>query len=124
MPFLMVLSTVGFMFGTGGRAIAAKTLGEGKANSRLSLFVWFAFGAGVILSVLGIIFSDRSENNRHICRDYGASCGVPRRASCSYICKLLFFGISGVWMSIIVAEFIAVAMSAVFLIVKRKRFHY
>ena len=59
MPFLMIMSTVGFMFGTGGSAIVAKTLGEGnreKANSYFSLFVGFAFGAGVILSVLGIIF--------------------------------------------------------------------
>lgn len=29
MPFLMILSTVGFMFGTGGSAIVAKTFGEG-----------------------------------------------------------------------------------------------
>lgn len=28
MPFLMILSTVGFMFGTGGTAIVAKAFGE------------------------------------------------------------------------------------------------
>ena len=30
MPFLMILGTVGFMFGAGGSALVAKTLGEGK----------------------------------------------------------------------------------------------
>ena len=42
MPFLMILSTVGFMFGTGGSALVAKTYGEGnkiKANRYFSLFV-------------------------------------------------------------------------------------
>ena len=35
MPFLMIVATVGFMFGTGGTAIVAKKFGEGdkeKAN--------------------------------------------------------------------------------------------
>ena len=30
MPVLMILGTVGFMFGTGGTALVAKTYGEGK----------------------------------------------------------------------------------------------
>ena len=43
MPFLMILGAVGFMFGAGGSALIAKTLGEGnrkKANSLFSLFVY------------------------------------------------------------------------------------
>ncbi len=59
MPFLMILSTVGFMFGTGGSAIVAKTYGEGKkelANSYFSLFVRVAFLLGCLLAVLAIIF--------------------------------------------------------------------
>ena len=35
MPYLMILGAVGFMFGTGGGALIAKTMGEGdkaKAN--------------------------------------------------------------------------------------------
>ena len=32
MPFIMVLGTVGFMFGTGGAAIVSKTLGEGDPD--------------------------------------------------------------------------------------------
>ncbi len=59
MPFLMIVATVGFMFGTGGTAIVAKAFGEGdpdRANRNFSLFVYVAFGLGVAFSVLGIIF--------------------------------------------------------------------
>lgn len=59
MPFLMILATVGFMFGTGGSAIVAKTFGEGdneKANKYFSLFVYIAFILGVIFAILGIVF--------------------------------------------------------------------
>ena len=58
-PFLMILSTVGFMFGTGGTAIVSKTFGEGnseKANRYFSLFVYFSFSLGLLFAVLGIIF--------------------------------------------------------------------
>ncbi len=59
MPFLMILATVGFMFGTGGTAIVAKTLGEGKkekANEYFSLFIYIAFVLGVVFAILGIVF--------------------------------------------------------------------
>lgn len=59
MPVLMIMGTVGFMFGTGGTAIVAKTYGEGdeeKANSYFSLFVYVAFGIGILLSALGFLF--------------------------------------------------------------------
>ena len=59
MPVLIILSTVGFMFGTGGSAIVAKTMGEGdmeKANKYFALFVYVAFGLGVLLAILGMIF--------------------------------------------------------------------
>lgn len=58
-PLLMILSTVGFMFGTGGTAIVSKTFGEGnseKANRYFSLFVYFSFALGLLFAVLGIIF--------------------------------------------------------------------
>ena len=48
-PFLMILGTVGFMFGTGGTAIVASTFGEGdkeKANRYFSLFVYVTFILG------------------------------------------------------------------------------
>ena len=58
-PFVMILATVGFMFGTGGSAVVAKTLGEGdkeKANRLFSLFVYAPIAIGAVLAVLGIIF--------------------------------------------------------------------
>ncbi len=30
MPFLMVVGAMGFMFGTGGSALIARTMGEGR----------------------------------------------------------------------------------------------
>ncbi len=58
-PFLMILSTVGFMFGTGGSAIVAKTFGEGdreKGNEYFSLFVYVTAALGVVFAALGIAF--------------------------------------------------------------------
>lgn len=59
MPFLMIVATVGFMFGTGGTAIVALNFGEGhreKANGLFSLFVYVAFALGVVFAILGIVF--------------------------------------------------------------------
>lgn len=59
MPFLMVIATVGFMFGTGGSALVAKSFGEGepeRANRYFSLFVYVSFALGAVLAVLGIVF--------------------------------------------------------------------
>lgn len=59
MPFLMILGSFGFMFGTGGGALIAKTMGEGrkeKANRLFSLIVYTSAGSGILLAVLGIIF--------------------------------------------------------------------
>ena len=58
-PFLMILGTVGFMFGTGGSAIVAKTLGENdekKANGLFSFFVYISLILGVIIAVVAFIF--------------------------------------------------------------------
>ncbi|MBQ6714586.1 MAG: MATE family efflux transporter [Clostridia bacterium] len=59
-PFLMILSTVGFVFGTGGSAVVGKYLGQKnpqKANDSFSLFVYTAMILGVVFAVLGIIFT-------------------------------------------------------------------
>ena len=58
MPFLMMLGCLGFMIGTGGSAIVAMTLGEGKkdlANAYFSMMVYVTIAAGILLSILGII---------------------------------------------------------------------
>lgn len=59
MPFLMMLGAIGFMFGTGGSALIAKTLGENKrdkATRLFSLFVYTSIICGIIIAVLGFIF--------------------------------------------------------------------
>lgn len=59
MPLLMIFSTVGLMFGTGGSAIVAKTFGEGdkeKANRYFSLFVYVTAALGIAFAALGIVF--------------------------------------------------------------------
>lgn len=57
MPFIMGLTALGFMMGTGGSAIVAKTLGEEKpekANEYFSLIVYTTIIGGLILSILGM----------------------------------------------------------------------
>ncbi|MBR6632741.1 MAG: MATE family efflux transporter [Clostridia bacterium] len=59
MPVLMILGTLGFMFGTGGGALIAKTLGEGKnekANRLFSFFVYVSIVLGIVLAVVSFIF--------------------------------------------------------------------
>lgn len=58
-PFLMILGSVGFIFGTGGGALIAKTMGSGdgkKANAQFSLIVYTSVILGVVLTVVGILF--------------------------------------------------------------------
>ncbi|MDO4479929.1 MAG: MATE family efflux transporter [Erysipelotrichaceae bacterium] len=58
-PALMIVSSFGFMMGTGGSAIIAKTLGEGRkkeANGYFSCLITFIFLFGVLVSSLGILF--------------------------------------------------------------------
>jgi putative MATE family efflux protein len=58
MPYLMILGAIGFMFGTGGGALIARTLGEGdtvRANRLFSLFVYASVLCGIVLTVLGIV---------------------------------------------------------------------
>ena len=59
MPVLMILGAFGFMFGTGGSALIAKTIGEGKrekANRIFSLLVYGTLILSAVLSAVSIIF--------------------------------------------------------------------
>ncbi len=58
-PFIMILGTVGFMFGTGGSALISLTMGEGdrkKANRIFSLLIYTSLILGALISILGIVF--------------------------------------------------------------------
>ena len=63
MPFLMILGAVGFMFGTGGSALIAKTMGEGRTEEANRMFSLFIYVAAAVLSLqpLGCFLSVRSH---------------------------------------------------------------
>lgn len=58
-PPMMVMGAFGFMLGTGGSALVAKTMGEGdreRANKIFSMLVYVAIALGLILTALGVVF--------------------------------------------------------------------
>jgi len=58
-PLVMMLSSVGFMLGTGGTAIIGKTLGEGQreeANRYFTMLMGAVVLFGAVLAALGILF--------------------------------------------------------------------
>ncbi len=58
MPFLMILGALGFMFGTGGSALVAKTMGEGehaRAKRIFSMLVYISAAVGVVIAFLGVL---------------------------------------------------------------------
>ena len=58
-PVIMILGSIGFMFGTGGSALIAKTLGEGKkekANQIFSLLIYVSIVLSIVLAVVAVVF--------------------------------------------------------------------
>ena len=58
-PFIMMLSALGYMFGTGGTALVAKTMGEGnqqRANGLFSMLVAVTFAAGIVCGAIVFVF--------------------------------------------------------------------
>ena len=58
-PFLMIAGALGFMLGTGGTALVAKTLGEGdsiKANKIFSMLVWCTIIIATAIGTVCFIF--------------------------------------------------------------------
>ncbi|MDD4692409.1 MATE family efflux transporter [Eubacterium aggregans] len=59
MPVVMALGSFGFMIGTGGSALIAKTLGEGderRAKDYFTMLICVVVMAGIVLSTIGFIF--------------------------------------------------------------------
>ncbi len=57
-PFITILSPIGFMFGTGGSALISKHMGMGhheKANEIFSLLVYLLIGVGIVLGFVGFL---------------------------------------------------------------------
>lgn len=103
MPYLMGISALGFMIGTGGSAFVSKTLGEGKkelANQYFSMLVLITAIGGLILSFLSFVFM------KQIVRVFGASgeligyCTLYGRISCI---SLTAFMLQNVFQSFFVA---------------------
>ena len=56
MPVLLILGCIGFMLGTGGSALIAKTMGEGKAKKAQEIFsmiVYVSVLLGIFFAILG-----------------------------------------------------------------------
>ena len=89
MPLLMIFGGLGFMFGTGGSAIVAKTIGEGKkdrANEYFTMIVCANTIVGIVLAVLGFIvlkpatvLMGADKNMLDYCMKYGKIliCAIP-----------------------------------------------
>ena len=61
MPFIMIFGGIGFMFGTGGSALVAKTMGEGdkhRANRYFTMMIVVTLICGVIISTVGVIYME------------------------------------------------------------------
>ncbi|MDE6780284.1 MAG: MATE family efflux transporter [Ruminococcus sp.] len=103
MPLLMAFGSLGFMFGTGGSAIVAKTIGEGRkesADQYFTMIVCVNFIVGIILAVTGFIFlkpaailMKASEDMLVYCLSYGKI----------LICFVPFFMLQNVFQSFFVA---------------------
>ncbi len=81
MPVIMIVGTIGFMFGTGGSAIVSMLLGEKevqKANRLFSLYIYLEIFLGFIFTIVGLIFLepiakvlDATDATLDYCLQYG-----------------------------------------------------
>lgn len=58
-PYIMIMGSVGFMFGTGGSALVAKTMGEGdkkKANEQFSFLTYISIAISIVIATFSFIF--------------------------------------------------------------------
>lgn len=77
-PVSMGVAAIGFMIGSGGSAIVAKTLGEKKeekANEYFSMLIYTSLILSIVLSVIGFFSIE------HICRAFGASGELLKHSS-------------------------------------------
>lgn len=88
-PVLMVVSTIGFLIGTGGCALVSKTLGEGnreRANQYFSMLITVTFIGTVVLSAIGFLLTPQ------IVTLLGAK-GAEMQANSILYGRILFVGI-------------------------------
>lgn len=90
MPVIMILGGFGFMIGTGGSSLVAKTLGEKdteNANRYFTMMIKLTVVLGIVLSAVGIVFM-RTAAYLRFRRDLvgNDNCRVFRVYSFSNIC--------------------------------------
>lgn len=102
-PFIMILGGTGFMLGTGGAALVAKTVGENdrdKANEYFTMIIIFTILLGAVLTILGDAFI------RPISKLLGADesmldhCVIYGRSVVSFV---IFFMLQNVFQSFLAA---------------------
>ncbi|MDD3173265.1 MAG: MATE family efflux transporter [Herbinix sp.] len=104
MPFIMILSAIGFMFGTGGSALVAKTMGEGhleKANRQFSLFVYVSIISGIVLTIISIIFIPQ------IASFLGAKSDMLN--NCVQYSRIVLIGLTGFILQMVFSSFFVTA---------------
>lgn len=79
-PLITIVMAIGIMLATGGTAIIARKMGEGKpeeANQNFSLIVVVTVGASILFSIFGLLFMNplidllgASDVLRPYCQDY------------------------------------------------------
>ena len=60
MPYIMIIGSFGFMFGTGGAALISKMIGENnseEANKVFSMLIEVVFIVGIVFTFIGILLS-------------------------------------------------------------------
>lgn len=150
MPFIMILGGMGFMIGTGGTALVSVVLGQKdheRANRYFSMMIYLTVIMGVILSVLGFTFMKSiavllgateemlAGFNIYCSSFFTALNNGAISAAVSFLRTLVFqtsavlilpliLNVDGIWLSNAFAEVFAFAISAIFLIAKRKKYHY
>ncbi len=82
MPFIMITSGLGFMFGTGGSALVSMKLGEKDANTANRYFSMITIATcvfGTLLSVFGFIFTPQIANILGASQDMMQDCIIYGR---------------------------------------------
>ena len=109
MPFPMMLGAFGFMIGTGGSALVSITLGEGKkkeANEFFSMLIYVTIVTGLVLTVLGILFT------RQIAVFFGAEGEILEY--CVQYGRLLLLGLSAFMLQNVFQSFLVTAEKPTF----------
>lgn len=81
-PFVAILGSIGFMMGTGGNALVAKTLGEGNTDQARTIFSMLTYATALMATLLGIlgfclvrpvaVFLGAEGEMVNLCQQYGS----------------------------------------------------